>query len=142
MEYATVADRAIVRPVDWLQPQTFALSAEVSADGGTAMFQPVRDGYNYAISDAKVLCRTENVDGTSLRYANLKIKVKSSTPNLSALNNLSVVTGIEYPMSGTNQYKIVAHRKKMQIVNNVLTLTDLPDQTIDTVAHDTIYPNS
>lgn len=56
-------------------------------------------------------------------------------PSLSALNNLSVVTGIEYPMSGTNQYKIVAHRKEITIVNNTIQLNNLPDQTIDTIPH-------
>lgn len=137
----TIGNEAVLQAFDFNNPTTFALSAQVSATGGTATFMPVRDGLDYSITGAKVLCRTENVDGTTLRYANLKMSVVGM-PNLDVLNGLSVVTGIEYPMTGVNQYKIVAHRKQLNIVNNVLTITNLADQTIDTVAHDDIYPNN
>ena len=68
-----------------------------------------------------------------LQYLNIVgLKKLVDVPNLSALNGLSVVTGIEYD----SQYRIAASRSKINVdANNNVTVTPLPTQYIETIPH-------
>lgn len=75
---------------------------------------------------------SQNVQGYELQYMSPN-SLSSFVPctNVSALNGLSVVTGIEYNSS----YQIEAKRAQLAIVNNAIVVTPIQSQFIDTIPH-------